>query len=455
MPSEREFIDASHLLAIPGFVNCHSHSPDNMTRGMTGDMPLELWSLTSSAAREKRDLREIYVSTMLGAIEMILSGTTAVLDHVRISPDVDLDSLDAVAAAWKDSGMRVVIAPIVSDKSVVDTLPFEPGDFSEGQDLSSYGRRQPLPPAEQMRIVEEFYNRWNGQSEGRISVAIGPSGPQRCSDALLLAAGEFSERHNAILHTHALETRLQREMGFKLYRRGVVAHLNELGLLTPRTNLVHSIWLEPGDIEIIAAADASVVHNPVSNARLGSGYCPIPDLLESGVRIGLGTDSACCNDSANLLETVKWTALLHNLRSDNEERWIGPGNALRLGTSGGANVIGLSGVGRIEPGYSADITFFRLQNPAFKPLHDPTRQLVLSENGRAIDRVMINGRIAVSDGRCTNIDASAIWDEAQAIADRRRIDGASAHVAANALEQPIRKMRSRYGKLWAEGCSCH
>lgn len=450
---ERHFVDASDLIAVPGFINCHSHSPDNLARGTTGDLPLELWSLTSSAAREKRSYREIYVSTMLGAIEMMRSGTTAVLDHVRISPDIDGEGLDAVASAWRDSGMRAVIAPIVSDKSVIDTLPFCSEDLA-GLDLSAYGSRKPLPGSEQIAIVEAFLRSWHGQA-AQISGAIGPSGPQRCSDELLVAAADLSTEHDVILHTHVLETRLQREMGFKLYGKGMISHLGDLGLLTPRTNLVHSIWLEPEDAERIADADATIIHNPVSNARLGSGYCPLPHLLKTGIRVGLGTDSACCNDSANLLETMKWATLLHNLQSDDEADWIGPQAALRLGTSDGADVIGLKNTGRIQAGNEADITFFRQKAPAFQPLQDAVRQLVLSESGSAIDSVMIGGRIVVSNGQCTTIDERAIWEEAQAFADRRRIDGATAKAATYALEAPIRRMRQRYGKLWAGGCTCH
>jgi guanine deaminase len=451
---DREFVDARDLIAVPGLVNCHSHSPDNLVRSTTGDLPLELWSLTSSAGREKRSLREIYISTMLGAIEMMRTGTTAVLDHVRISPDIDGEALDAVASAWRDSGMRAVIAPVVSDRSVVETMPFEEDDLA-GLDLSAYGTRTPLPARKQMAIAEAFFHRWHDAAHGRIRVAIGPSGPQRCSDDLLTAAADFSRRHDTLLHTHVLETRLQREIGLKLYGGGMIAHLDDLSLLTPRTNLVHSIWLEPDDADRIAAADATVIHNPVSNARLGSGYCSLPDLIGKGIRIGLGTDSACCNDSANLLETMKWAALVHRLRLDDETAWLGPQSALRLGTSGGANVLGLKMTGRLEAGCAADITFFKRKAPAFSPLHDPVRQLVLSESGAAIDRVMIAGRVVVSNGRSTEIDETAIWDEAQAIADRRRINGKAAQAATHALEGPIRKMRSRFNTGWAGGCSCH
>lgn len=453
-PTSKNVIDASGLLAVPGLVNCHTHSPDNLARGTSPDLPLELWSLTSSASREKRTLRDVYVSTMLGAIEMMRFGTTSVLDHVRISPDIDIDALDAVASAWRDSGMRAVIAPIVSDLPIIETMPFDKDDLT-GLDLSAYGGRKPMPAAEQIAIVEAFYQKWHGAGDGRISVAIGPSGPQRCSSDLLVRAADFSQRRGSLLHTHTLETRLQREMGRRLHRDGMISYLRDLGLLNARTNLVHAVWLEEGDVERIAESGATVVHNPVSNARLGSGFCPLPQLLAAGVRVGLGTDSAACNDSGNLIETMKWAAMVHNLVSDDEADWVGPAHALKLGTSGGADVLGLSATGKLAAGMAADITFFKLASPAFAPLNDPVRQLVLSESGSAIERVLIAGREVVRDGRASLIDEAQIWAEAGEFAARSRREGGDALAATHVLEAPIRRMRARYQIRSTGGCSCH
>ncbi|MEI5682576.1 amidohydrolase family protein [Mesorhizobium sp. CGMCC 1.15528] len=446
-----EIIDASGLIAAPGFVNCHSHSPDNLIRGTAGDLPLELWSLSSSAGRESRTPREIYVSALLGAVEMMRTGTTSVLDHVRISPDIEADALAAVAQAWRDSGMRATIAPVVSDRAVLETMPLEAEDIRD-IDLSAYGRRRPMPWRRQMQVAEAFFRRWHGSADGRIRAAIGPSGPQRCSDELLTAAADFSARNDTLLHTHVLETSIQRETGFRLYGRGMIDHLDELGVLTPRTNLVHSIWLEDGDAETIAHSGASVIHNPVSNARLGSGFCPLPKLLRAGVRVGLGTDSACCNDGNNLLETVKWAAILHNSHSQNERDWTSPQRALSLATSGGADVLGLGRMaGKIAVGHVADMTLFRIASPAFAPLNDPVRQLVLAETGSAIALVVIAGRIVVRDGHAVDVDEASLWEEAQELSERRQRDNQSAYAATNALEMPIRRMRARL----TGGCSCH
>jgi 5-methylthioadenosine/S-adenosylhomocysteine deaminase len=306
-----------------------------------------------------------------------------------------------------------------------------------------------MPAAEQLDAVARFLDRWHGHA-GRITGAIGPSGPQRCSDALLLGAHDLARGREVIFHMHVLETRIQRAMGFRLYGQGMMAHLATLGLLDRRANLVHAIWLEDGDIELIGNADAAVVHNPVSNARLGSGICRLAELLARGIRVGLGTDSACCNDSNNLLETTKWAGLLHNLHLPDPGDWISPERSLRLATSGGADVLGLGAVtGRLEVGYAADIVLLRTASPAFAPLIDPVRQLVLGESGTAVDTALVGGEIVLRDGRCTTVDENAIWTEVQELAERRLHDNASVYSDAARLEGPIRRMSARIAQ---KGC---
>lgn len=446
VPAVREpgdqMIDARGLLAVAGLVNAHTHSPDNLIRGTAPDLPLELWSLHSAAGRERRTAREAYVSAALGAIEMLRSGTTTLLDHVRISPDIDAECLDAVADAYRDIGIRATVAPIVADRAVADTLPLTGADLG-GADISAYGARTAMPAGEQIAIAESFARRWHGV-DGRIHAAIGPSAPQRCTDGLLEQAGDLSARRGLILHMHLLETRTQQAMGFRLYGKGTVAHLAELELLNRRTNLAHAIWIEDGDLDRIAGAGAAIVHNPVSNARLGSGFCPLQDYLARGIRVGLGTDSACCNDSGNLLETAKWAGLLHNLRDNDPERWISPQTSLHLATGGGADVLGLGAVtGQLRAGYAADITLLRLASPAFVPLSDPVRQLVQAENGSAVERVLVAGDSVVENGRCVRVDEEAIWQEAQALSARRLTDNAGIYRAAAALDRPIRRMYER------------
>ncbi len=435
-------VEAGGLLAVPGLVNAHTHSPDNLLRGSAPQLPLELWSLHSAAGREQRTPRECYVSATLGAIEMLRTGTTALLDHVRISPDIDGECLDAIAQAYADIGIRAVVAPIVADRAVADTMPLQAEDLG-GVDLGAYGTRRPLPARQQIAVVADFIERWQGAADGRLSAGIGPSAPQRCSDELLSLSAELARSRSAILHLHAVETSAQRAMGQKLYGRSTLAHLEALGVLGERTSLAHAIWIEPDDLERIARTGTAIVHNPVSNARLGSGYCPLADYLDLGIRVGLGTDSACCNDSNNVLETAKWAGLLHNMVLPHG-RWIEAGVALDLATRGGADAIGLgTDVGELAPGKRADITLIDLDNPAFSPLHDPVRQLVLSENGSSVVHVLVDGAFVVRDRRVTRVDEAAIFAEARDIAASRAGSTAAVRGQAARLAAPIEAMYRR------------
>ena len=438
-PAGEAMIDASRMLAIPGLINAHFHSPDQLIRGSAPDLPLELWSLHSAAGRDGRGLREIELAVQLGCIEMMRGGITTVLDHLRLSPDLDREGLEVAARAYSATGMRAVVAPVLADRPVAATMPLSVEDLA-GADIAAYGTRPTLPWREQLAVVDDFAASWGA---GRVTAAVGPSGPQRCSDELLRAAGEMSARRNLVLHMHVLETQVQRAMGLQLYGTPMLAHLDELGLLSDRANLVHAVWLEPGDVERIARRGAAVIHNPVSNARLGSGTCNLPALLRAGVRVALGTDSACCNDGVSILETMKWAALLPRLTAA-EADWPLAGNVLTMATAGAADAIGLGRVtGALRSGLAADITLLRLDSPSFVPLHDAVRQLVQGETGAAVDTMLVDGRVTVRGGVCTLIDEAAVWQEARALSARRMYDNKNIYRNADALAAPIRRMRAR------------
>ncbi|MGV3652502.1 MAG: amidohydrolase family protein [Devosia sp.] len=437
-------IDGHGLIAVPGLVNAHFHSPDTLIRSSAPLLPLELWSLHSAAGRERRSPREAYVSAMLGAIEMLASGTTTVLDHIRVSPDIDGAVLDAPASAYRDIGMRVVMAPILADMPVAETLPLTTADIGD-DDISGWGRRRPLPAGEQMAIAEAFIERWQGKSD-RIHCALGPSAPQRCTDGLLDAIATLARHRKLPVHMHLLETETQRAIGDR-HPGGTLARLGELGLMGPRTSFAHAIWLNDADLDRVADAGAGVVHNPVSNARLGSGFCPLHGMLSRGIRVGLGTDSCCCNDSANMLETAKWAALLGNLVTAEHARWTGPARALKLATAGSADVIRLKSVtGRIAPGLAADLTLIRHDSPALVPLLDPARQIVLSGASVVIDRVLVAGETVMQQGRATRIDQAAIWAEARELAAARLSDTEADYSMAARMAGPISRMRQRLAR---------
>ena len=152
---------------------------------------------------------------------------------------------------------------------------------------------------------------------------------------------------------HVLETKVQAITGRHFYGKSIVAHMQDLGLLTPLTVLVHCVWVNDHDIELISKAGASVVHNPLSNLKLGSGIAPIGKMLEAGINVGIGTDNHNASDTANLFEAIKAAALIHKVSDPEYNHWIGAKEALHMATWGGARCGGLSEeTGKIEVGFA-------------------------------------------------------------------------------------------------------
>ncbi len=397
VPGEAVFSAHGRLL-LPGLVDAHTHSNDHLLRSMGQDLPLELWSLRTSAARIGRSAHEVYVGALLGCIEYLQHGITTVLDHLKLDP-MSEEGFAAAARAYADAGIRGIVAPILQDLPLAATVPVTPGP-------NAFARRSPLPAAEQLAMTDAFVARWGG--------AVGPSAPHRCSDALLAGCADLARRRGVPLQLHVLETRLQRDTA----ARPTLERLEALGCLGPSTSLVHAVWLARGDVERIAASGASVVHCPLANAKLGSGLAPIVALVENGVNVALGTDSAACGDAHDL-----WTAMRFALLSPRSalphHRWLGAAAGWRMATEAGARALGVGGAGRLAVGAPADIVLLDLDRPAFVPLTDPVAQLVFAAGPAAVREVFAGGRLVLKDGWPTGFDAKALLTEAAQLGARR------------------------------------
>ncbi len=280
VPAGAEVVDLKGDLVLPGLVNAHYHSPDNLGTGRLDTAPLELWSLGSVPSRSSSP-DELRVAALFGAAEMLRGGVTGVVDMLRL-PDGMADApFDAVAGAYVDAGMRAAIAPVLVDLPVERTLP-----LAEWRDLPADAG---LVSAS-LAVVEDLARRWRGR-DGRIDVHVAPSGPQRCSEALLEGAVALARRLGTRLHTHALETRPQATQALHRWGVPLITHLERIGALGPSTVLAHVVWPRPDEIAAIAASGTVVVHNPASNAALGSGRAPVPDMIAGGVVVALGTDA--------------------------------------------------------------------------------------------------------------------------------------------------------------------
>jgi cytosine/adenosine deaminase-related metal-dependent hydrolase len=402
-------IDSRRFAVVPGAVNAHCHSNENWFRGLWDNLPLEPWMLFSypvlSAPAQTPD--EIYVRTLLGGIEMVRSGATCVVDFLYELQGFSDESLQAVVRAYRDLGLRALIALAIADRAYHETVVLDAELVDPGL-IARLEREKPPSWPEWETFVRRAVERFHRPDEG-ISICPAPSGPQRCTDELLAGTATLADELDLAIHIHVLETRMQALSGRRMYGRTLPEHLDSLGFLSPRVSFEHGIWLTDGDIELVRDRGVTIVHNPVSNMKLGSGICPVPELLHAGVNVGLGTDGMCSNDGNDMYASVKTAALLHKLWEVDYEQWLGAAEAWRMATEGGAAAAGdRDGLGRIEPGRRGDVVLLDLESLQFTPLNDPLRQVALGSTSAAVHSVVVGGRFVLRDGELTGIDERAV-----------------------------------------------
>ncbi len=403
--------DCEGHLAVPGLINAHTHSPENMLKATSPSLPLELWLVPLFAGVEEWTPRLVYLSALLGAVEMLRTGTTAVLDHLWTPDGVATPYLDAAMQAYYDAGIRASVAPSIEDQDLVQNavlahgLKFPAHPFIDR--LSSW------PGIDtQLANLERFFATWHMADHGRLRCLAAPSGIHWCSPTLLEACLALAERYQTGIHLHAVETELQAHVIREALGQGGIAYLEALGYLRPGTSLAHTIWLETGDLERLARSGATIVHNPVSNLRLGSGRFPFVEARQMGVSVALGSDGSASNDSQNMFEVLKLTGLLHNNPGIDYRRWPDPLGILDAATQGGAEALGLPhDLGRIAPGQLADLVLLNLKSSAFLPLRDPYLHLVYCETGTSVTMVLVDGKIVVDQGRICSINEEALRQE--------------------------------------------
>jgi len=400
-PFERT-IEAGRMIAVPGMVNAHCHSPANLVRGMMPSKPLEIWRAYYRASlRDMRD-EDFYASALLGGMEMLKAGATTVLDHFFGNQACPFMGAGAAVLAMRDLGLRHVVALTITDKNYEETLPLGERDSTLNDEIKRMSASEAKKTQTWLDECEAFIDTFHAP-EKLTTACPGPSAVQRCTDALLTGAAELAQKKNLPLHIHLAETKAQAVMGKQLYGTSLLQHLASIGVLRPNLSLAHSIWIEPADIELFARSGATPVHNPASNLRIGSGLAPVKQFFSAGVNLALGTDGAASNDGQNMFDALRLAALIHNQAGTDFNEWVAPVHALAMATRNGARAFGLD-AGVLAPGKLADLVLLRRDTPAFTPLNDVMSQLVFCENGSGVDTVIVNGEIVVEGGRPTKVD---------------------------------------------------
>lgn len=414
-PVGARVVDGRGYLLMPGLVNAHFHSSVNHMKGRLPCLPLEIFMLYESPALDvlAPSPREAYLRTMLGCIEMLRTGTTAVGDDCFFVPAPSPEIIDAVCQAYADSGIRATVALDEPELAELEKLPFladiVPKDLRE-----SLARRPVLGRAELLELYRHLIGKWHGAAEGRVTAAVSCSAPQRVTPEYFADLDALSRAHDLPFFAHMLETKLQRVLASETFGgRSLVRYTDDLGLLSDRMLVIHAIWVDSDDLDLIADSGASVAHNPNSNLRLGSGIMPFRAMLDRGIPVCLGVDEAIADDAVNMWLVMKTAGMLHTMSGFDYTRWPTAREILKCATEGGGRALRVSGLGTLSPGAPADLVLVNLSTLSFLPLNDLSRQLVHVELGQSVRLTMVAGQVVFEDGRLATVDEVALLEEAR------------------------------------------
>jgi cytosine/adenosine deaminase-related metal-dependent hydrolase len=390
-------VDGQNKLLLPGFVNAHTHSSEMWQRGIIPPVPLELW-IAELFDFAPPDPAQVYLSALGTAVETVLSGGTSVVDHLVMIPGQELETIAAAVRAYREVGIRAFVGPLIQDESLSAGMP----SGGTQQTHPDYVRTLPETLAIMHKAVEQFH-----RPEEGIALMVAPTGMQLCSDALFEAGIELSDRYNLCRHTHLLETKAQQLLAQEKYSCSAVEHLKRLGFLNSRTSLAHCVWLNDQDISILAETRSTVVHNPLSNLRLGSGIAPVLKCQQAGVNVTFGCDGSASNDSQDLLEAIKIGSILHNITDFDYQHWITPRRAVEMAALGGAKGLGMEDqMGSLTVGKQADLVLYDLTSLSLLPRTDPIGLLVLGRPTQAVHSAWVAGKRIVVDGNVTTVNVN-------------------------------------------------
>lgn len=403
-------VNGQNQLLLPGFVNTHTHSSEMWQRGIIPPVPLELW------IAELYDFvplapEQIYLSALGTAVETLLSGGTSVVDHLVLIPGKEIETIAAAVRAYQEIGIRAFIGPLIQDRVLTQGMP----DGGTKREHELYIRSTQSTLELMQEVVETFH-----KPDAGVSILVAPTGIQLCSDALFEGCIELSDRYNLCRHSHLLETKAQQKLAREKYGCSAVEHLKRIGYLSDarstnsnsRTSLAHCVWLSDADIAILAETGATVVHNPLSNLRLGSGIAPILKYRQAGVNVAFGCDGAASNDSQDLLEAIKMGSILHNITEPDYRHWITPRQSVEIASLGGARGLNVADeLGSLTAGKKADMVLYDLTNLSLLPRTDPIGLLILGRPTNAVNSVWIDGRQIVANGKVATIDVDALRQE--------------------------------------------
>lgn len=377
-------IDGSGMVAMPGFINCHTHASMTLLRSYADDLPLmqwlndKIWPLEAKLKPE-----DFYWGAMLCCLEMIKSGTTTFADMYF--------EMGEVARTVEESGIRACLS-----RGMIGVAPTAEQAIEES-----------------IKLVED----WNGKAGGRITTMFGPHAPYTCPPDYLKRVIALAEKYGTGIHIHVAETRDEIQQIKENYGMTPVQLLNATGLFDLPVLAAHCVHLQEEDIAIMAAKKVGVAHCPASNMKLASGIAPVTQLLKAGVIVGLGTDGAASNNNLDMMEEMRIASLLQKV-STGDPMTLPSFEALKMAITNGASVLGLGDVGMLKAGMKADLILVDFHRPHLCPQHDYVAHLVYAAQSADVVTVIINGELVMEDRKVLTIDEEEVLSRAQECAFR-------------------------------------
>jgi 5-methylthioadenosine/S-adenosylhomocysteine deaminase len=386
----RRKIDATDCLVLPGFVNAHTHSPMTLLRGVRDDAELMVWLEKYMFPLEARLARPGFVrwGALLACWEMVASGTTTFVDGYFFEEEV--------ARAADEAGLRAVVGQGVFDIPTPDSKT----------------------AAEGLARGERLLSRWRGHP--RITAALAPHACYTVGPETFRKTIDLAGRFDARVLVHLAESPSEIAMMRARYGTTSVRHLAAHRVLGPAVVAAHCVLVDDEEIALLAESDAGIVHCPESNMKLASGIAPVGKFLAAGVRLGLGTDGAACNNDLDMVGEMGSAARLHKVASLDPTS-VPARSVLRMATRGGAEALHMEDrIGSLEPGKRADLIALSCAGPNALPLFDPYSHLVYSAHAGAVETVVVEGKVLMERRRLKTFDVAAIRENAERYARKVR-----------------------------------
>jgi cytosine/adenosine deaminase-related metal-dependent hydrolase len=397
-PDADETVDLGGAVVTPGLVNTHHHLWQNLTRARAQDDNLFGWLQTLYPIWARIDEEAEYAAARCGLAELALSGCTTVFDHHYLFPPGREGVLEAEIRAARELGVRIVASR---------------GSMDLGESAGG------LPPDSIVEDRDDVLAATEAAAQladgAMVEIAVAPCSPFSVTQELMLESAELARKLGLRLHTHLAETVEEDQFAREKFGLTPVQYVEELGWVLPDVWLAHCVHLSTDDVALFGERGIGVAHCPSSNLRLGAGVAPVRELLDAGVNVGLGVDGSASNERGDLFLEVKMATYLARSRGGPKAMTVR--EALRLGTRGGAAVLGREDIGQLAPGKRADFAVWRLDRLELGGASDPVAGLVFGGPQR-VDRLYVAGEEVVRDGHLVRADESEIAREQRRQAER-------------------------------------